>query len=125
MGVFIGRIENKLVDRMSALADESRVLANNIANANVPSYTAKRINFKEILGQENMKLNLTRTNPRHLSSKLKSNDQKIPIMDTGKPVELDEEILKMTQNSLEYQTMVKLLSERFRLYSSIISERVE
>ncbi len=124
MGVFIGRIENKLVDRMSALADESRVLANNIANANVPSYTAKRVNFKEILGQENMKLNLTRTNSRHLSSKLNSKSE-IPIVDTKKPVELDEEILKMTQNSLEYQSIVKLLSNRFKLYSSIISERVE
>ena len=124
MGAFIGKVENKLVDRMSALAAESRVLANNIANANVPSYTAKRVNFKEILSQENMKLNLTRTNSRHLSSKLNSKSE-IAIVDTRKPVELDEEILKMTQNSLEYQSIVKLLSNRFKLYSSIISERVE
>ncbi len=124
MGIFIGKTENLLLRRLGLLAGELKASANNIANANVPSYTAKRVDFSTILRQEKTKLSLSRTNPRHISNE-NIPQPEIKIIDTKKPVEIDQEILNMTRVSLDYQTMIKLLSNRFRLYSSIISERVE
>ncbi len=125
MGAFVRGIESKLVDRMGLLRQASRVISNNIANANVPSYTARRVDFSSILKGEQMKLELRRTHPGHISARSTNGKKDAPVRDTGRPVELDEEIVRMTENSMEYQTMVELLRTRFDLFSKIISERVD
>ncbi len=126
MSVFVGRVESKLVDRMGVLQAESRVIANNIANANVNTYTAKRVDFSRLIEEEYMRLNLVTTHPRHISGKNHIDQgNQVPILDTGRKVELDEEIVRMTENALDYQTMVRLLKSRFDLFANIISERVE
>ncbi len=125
MGIFVRGIESKLVDRMGLLRQASRVISNNIANVNVPSYTAKRLDFPSILKGEQMKLELRRTHPGHIASRPVNIRQGASLRDTGRPVELDEEVVRMTENSMEYQTMVELLRNRFDLFSKIISERVD
>lgn len=125
MGAFVRGVQSELVNRMTLLSRQSRVISNNIANANVPSYTAKRVDFSSILKDEQMKLKLRRTHFNHLPSRKGSGDINAPVRDSGRPVELDEEIVRMTENSMEYQAMVTLLQNRFDLFSKIISERVE
>ncbi len=126
MGMFVKGVQSDLVDRLTLLAKSQKVIANNIANANVASYTAKRVDFSKVLKQENMQLELKRTNERHLSSKKGGGLAKsVEIKDTHQPVELDEEIVKMTETSMEYQAIVELLGNRFDLFNKIISGRVE
>ncbi len=126
MGIFIRDTESDLVTKISALAERTKVLASNIANANTPGYTAKEVDFSEIFSQEKMKLDLAKTHPGHISSKEKVDTQgRVLIKDTYSPVQLDEQILEITKTSMEYQGLLRLLSERFGLYKSIIQERVE
>ncbi len=126
MGMFVGKTESAVVDRMTVLSREIKVLANNIANVNVPGYTAKRVDFAKVLEKEQMRLELERTNPRHIPARISSPGlEKIPIKDTGRPVELDEELVKITEDSMDYQSMVQLLRSRFDLFESIIRGRPE
>ena len=126
MGLFVSGVQEKLVDKLTLLNRQSRVIANNIANTNVPSYTAKRIDFSKVLRKEQMRLELSRTNPRHRSGLKESKSlNDVPVRDTFQPVELDEEIVRMTKTSMEYQAMLQILKSRFDLFSRIISGRVE
>lgn len=126
MGMFVGRTESAVVDRMTVLSKEIKVLANNIANVNVPGYTAKRVDFAKVLEREQMRLELERTDPRHLPGlRVSPSVEHVPVRDTGRPVELDEELVKITEDSMDYQSMVQLLKSRFDLFESIIKGRAE
>ncbi len=127
MGYFVQGASNKLAEAMDRLSLESKVRANNIANANTPGYKAKEADFSEILEQEQGRhIELAKTNARHIDGNLHDNvDLGKYVKDTDKPVEIDEEIIKMTEANMSYQTMVHMLANRFQLYSSIIRGRVD
>lgn len=87
------------------------IIQSNIANMETPGYTEKELPFAQVLdrvqeGQEE----LVRTNPRHLPGESVASTS---IEDTGRPVDLDEEMVKLSENQLMYRVATRVLSKKF------------
>ncbi len=89
-------------------------IAANVANANTPGYTAFDLVLAEAKG-EAAPLALTRTDPRHLApdAGLASAGARVersraaPRLD-GNNVELDAELVRLTENRVMYQAALEL-----------------
>lgn len=85
----------KLEKAMEIATQRQAVLAHNIANANTPGYVA--LDFDEELMQAVERLD-------------------------KKKVVLEEELSKLTENSIEYSAYVKLLSSKINILKTIAAQ---
>lgn len=106
-----------LAERMRYLSERQNLIAQNIANANTPDYTAKDlkpVDFANVLAHHEGKLNMAITNPAHISPALQSNFaavQKTKSFETtlsGNNVVIEEQMQKLAQNTSDYQETTAL-----------------
>lgn len=107
-----------------------KVLSSNIANADTPAYRSKDIaDFKSLLSGENQKLQMATTNQMHIAPKTDIPDvsgikvQEIEPWADSNNVELDIEVSKMTENSLMYETGVRLISGKISKFKQAVQGR--
>jgi len=113
-------------------AERAEVIANNLANADTPKFKARDIDFQKALQMASSKRQsgLTRTNSRHIDSRLGTEipglSYRIPLQpDTGdgNTVEAQIEQTKFAQNAMQYQTSFTFLNGRIKgLLSAIRGE---
>ncbi|MEC4685932.1 MAG: flagellar basal body rod protein FlgB [Nitrospirota bacterium] len=102
------------------------VLLSNLANSDTPQYRAKDIKFESVFDEE--RLRLKNTSPTHIRALEIRGDTEL-TMDTESPwldgnnVEEDVEMAKITENALLYQTTLRLINDRFKMYRNLISGR--
>ncbi len=124
----VGNIEKK----MSFHAARQSVLAQNIANANTPGYKSQDIakgQFAKMVDQSNG-LALTVTQPGHMTSiggagtafSAQGVGQQYEVTPTGNGVVLEEEMLKMQDNSMQYQATTSMYRKMARLMTSALGE---
>lgn len=113
--------------RMKYLSERQAVLAQNVANANTPGYKPqdlKPLDFSTIMQQKSSE-GLKTTHPGHVSSSTAGGSrfgvqkQKTVFETTpdGNAVNLEEQILKMQENNMDYQTTTSL----YRKMSSLVN----
>lgn len=116
-------------NRLSFLSERQNVLAQNIANANTPGYKPKdlkQVDFREMVGNSSGTTGLKTTHPGHVSSlgsssaRFKTVEQKntFETTPTGNAVVLEEQMMKMAENQMDYQTttsIYKKIAEMMRL----------
>ncbi|RME64645.1 MAG: flagellar basal body rod protein FlgB [Nitrospirae bacterium] len=100
-----------------------RVLLSNLANSDTPGYRAKDLDFEALLRQE--KLKLLKTDPMHLGpEQMKFSVHERPLSEAPwldeNNVEEEAEMARITENAILYQSALKLLNEKFRIYRSIL-----
>jgi flagellar basal-body rod protein FlgB len=102
----------------------NRVLASNIANVDTPNYRAKDVTFSQVLGNE---VAMITTNTKHLqgasgsgggSGEIISPDQK-PWADKNN-VEMDQEVAKMTQNAMLFETGITLIKKKIQMFKNAL-----
>lgn len=101
-------------EQIRYLSERQTVLSQNIANANTPGYIPKDLkplDFKALAEESAGGISLATTHPGHMSptssaSKFKRIEQPdaFEVTPTGNAVVLEEQTLKMSGNSLNYQT---------------------
>jgi len=117
-----------LKTRMSWLGERQKVLAQNVANADTPGYRAqdlKPLDFGDLVadarsgraGEAGMK----RTDPRHfsgvevagtpLAKGRPDTDETWEINPTGNSVVLEEQMMKVSQTVMDYQTATNLYAK--------------
>ncbi|MHB1126192.1 MAG: flagellar basal body rod protein FlgB [Bacillota bacterium] len=123
---------------LDAAALRQRSIANNIANVNTPGFKKSGVTFEEnlkaALGESldtGTRLSLARTNPRHLSvgsngdlRELKpelQQDLTTSMRPDGNNVDIDEEMLNLSMNNLNYQMTVQQLNERLGILRFVIT----
>ncbi|MCX7822911.1 MAG: flagellar basal body rod protein FlgB [Syntrophobacterales bacterium] len=118
----------KLVeDRLTLNTRRQEVVASNIANMDVPGYVAKDIKFEEVLRKSmEPKIGLIATHAQHMKSPdpveiLEKESDKVTVEMTG-PVNLEEEMAKLSRNNLEYQFLVTMLNKKFALLKIALTE---
>ncbi|GMT47515.1 MAG: flagellar basal body rod protein FlgB [bacterium] len=117
---------NRLEEMIKFTMQRHSVLLSNLANSDTPQYRAKDIKFESVFDEE--RLRLKNTSPTHLRALEISGDTE-PTMDTEAPwldgnnVEEDVEMAKITENALLYQTTLRLINDRFKMYRNLISGR--
>jgi flagellar basal-body rod protein FlgB len=109
-----------------------RVLAENVANADTPNYQPRdlvRPTAEGLAAGARPGLTMARTNPAHISfasgdSSLAA-DRKggIETRPSGNAVSLDEEMLKVAQNQMDYQAATSLYSRSLGLLKTAIGKR--
>ena len=99
---------------LKALEQRAQVVANNVANSEVPGYRAKRLNFEGELARAIEGDRLESVGSASLSDAPGSPDP------TGNTVNLENEVVEMMRNNLLQQAMVEAFNFKSGLMRSAI-----
>jgi flagellar basal-body rod protein FlgB len=107
------------------------VIRNNIANAETPGFKSSNVEFESLFAAslEDSGFHMKRTNPKHIEhdhvspdevTALVKKDRKTGMRMDGNNVDIEDENVKLAQNSLYYNTILtKMNSELSRLRMAI------
>lgn len=95
----------------------NQAIAANVANVDTPGYKAKDVDFKQVLLQSSEQLDLRKTDERHISlgegpSAIMTRESQATPRPDGNNVQMEEEMLKLAQNNIEYNVLVQFVSKR-------------
>ncbi len=98
------------------------VIASNVANLDTPGYRPKEINFDKALkdAQERNPVDLTRTHPLHFEAQ--GGRYEISYEERGERVDIDQEMSRLAENNLRYQTDIEVLLRKFSMLKQGIIE---
>lgn len=122
------KLFNLMQSNLSYLSSRQTTLAQNVANANTPGYDAKDLkkpNFASVLKAQSSTA-LTSTNSAHIggmnvAGNYKSvNTDGFEISPTGNKVVLEDEVFKMSQNSMEYQETTNIYRKMMEMLKTAI-----
>lgn len=120
-GIFSNGAMRLLEKSLDWRVQNQQVIAGNIANLDTPQYTRKEMDFDNILSsytRGNLQaVSLNTTEPGHLGG---GNQGTVPVQDTGADVDLDQEIVRMSENQLAYQASVQMLIKKLEQLRTVI-----
>lgn len=119
---------------LSYLTERQDVLSQNIANANVPNYKAKDLkpmDFSDYMAggsKSTVGVQLANTEPGHIagtgnasnSTAAKAATKSFEVTPTGNSVVVEDEVLKMSKNNLEYQQTADLYKKMLEMIKTAI-----
>lgn len=85
-----------IAEMLSGLSTSQQIVSSNIANAQTPGYTARSVNFSDLVSQQN------RPFETRLSKAMGTTCQPLASQDSGEPVNLQREMITMQKNMLFY-----------------------
>jgi flagellar basal-body rod protein FlgB len=122
----IGGANSELVKlALDAAWLRQQVIANNIANVNTPGFSAKRVSFEEHLAR--FLLPSGQLNEQAFSAQADSLRKFINEGHAVEPaasgaVQLDREMIQLTENVLRYQSLLDALAKRGSIVKMAINE---
>ena len=125
-----GRVDTTqvLMEGMRVAQFNQRLIANNIANADTPNFNPSRLDFKQTLRRAVDGVGtfrLRKADPRHLDSvRIRpSMDRSVLLSknDTNK-VDLDEEMVRLSENTGRFTTYGDVLAQRFQSIKSMLQD---
>ena len=115
-------VGDALTARMNYDIARQSVIAGNIANASTPGYLPADVSFKSYLkAAASGGGSLTQTNPMHMGGNKAAGGagqltyDKSFVQHNGNGVRMDQEMLKMQQNNLDYATVTSLYNSQAKL----------
>lgn len=113
------QLRDSLRLKMKYLGQNQAVISKNIANANTPGYKALELQqpqYKNGAGAQS--ISLATTSPKHISQiggsngfKTKKQQDSYETAPNGNNVSIEEQMVKMSANNLEYQEVTNLLKK--------------
>lgn len=110
------------------------VLAENIANANTPGYVSRDVksySFQDHIGLQNVAVSTAVTKVGHISGAVSGNlPVKVEKLDSfevtpdGNNVNLEEQMMKITQNQMDFQAATTLYTKGLGLIRTALSKSV-
>ena len=104
----MGGIVDVLQFAVDGLAAQQKAIANNLANAETPGYTAQDVSFESSLQQ-------ALATPSGGTAQLATTTDPSPPATNGNNVDTGAQLVAAEQNTLQYQTTVEMLNAQFRL----------
>ncbi len=121
-----------LVDKLGAELDtkilQSKLIASNVANVDTPGYKAKDLKFANVLQDEMGNLHMKKTDLRHMegiTSEIRNNEiieDPNPGRPDGNNVNIDDELLKLNRNNIQYTVAVQLLAKYLGMVKDTIQQ---
>ena len=93
---------------VDGLTSQQQAIANNLANAQTPGYTAQDVNFQSSLAQ-------ALSSPGGGTAAVSVTPSQAVPATNGNNVSASNELVAAEQNTLQYQSTVELLNAQFRL----------
>jgi len=103
-----GSIVDVLHFALDGLTEQQNAVANNLANAQTPGFTATDVSFEQSLSQ-------ALASPGQASAQVSASPSSAPAASDGNNVDVANEMVAAVQTSLEYKTMSELLNAQFML----------
>jgi flagellar basal-body rod protein FlgB len=108
------------------------VLAENVANADTPGYAGKDLkafSFQDVMAQRSVGLQTSRTSTSHLVGSMMRETGNVErdeatgfeITPDGNSVVLEEQMMKVTENQMDYQTVASLYQKGLGLIRTALS----
>ncbi|WP_306029854.1 flagellar basal body rod protein FlgB [Stappia sp. MMSF_3263] len=108
------------------------VLAENVANADTPGYAGKDLkafSFQDVMAQRSVGLQTSRTSTSHLVGSMMRETGNVERDETtgfeitpdGNSVVLEEQMMKVTENQMDYQTVASLYQKGLGLIRTALS----
>ena len=108
-------------------AQRNALIASNVANVDTPGYKSQDLAFTEVLDGETNRLALRRTDPRHLPAETGAGagndvvESTAPARADGNNVNIEDEMIKLSQNTMDYNISVQLLAKRLNSLKSVVT----
>ncbi|MEK3886982.1 flagellar basal body rod protein FlgB [Bacillus sp. FSL K6-3431] len=126
MDLFSGNI-NSLEKAINYSSMKQKMTAQNIANADVPNYKSKDVDFKQMLNEESGKsIHSYRSDPRHIPFTTKPVTSPIitnknqQYHHNGNNVDMDKEMSDLATNQIYYNALIERLNGKFSTLSNVI-----
>ncbi len=122
-----GSTVDSLEQALNFSVAKNKAIAQNIANVDTPNYKAKNVVFKDVLAQasENS-IAAKRTHPRHIPFSGTSKGFEIQVNQNstynhnGNNVDMDQEMSKLAENQIYYNSMVDRFNGKMRSLQMVI-----
>lgn len=121
-----------LVDKLAAELDtkvqQSKLIASNVANVDTPGYKSKDLKFANVLQDEMGNLHMKTTHPLHMegiTGDIRNNEiieDPTPGRPDGNNVNIDDELLKLNRNNIQYTVAVQLLAKYLFMIKDTIQQ---
>jgi flagellar basal-body rod protein FlgB len=116
--------------RMQWHQQRQQVLAQNIANSDTPNFRPQDLDEPkfELSAPGTAPLQLARTDTGHLqgfgdAASFRGNNNQYQVRPAGNAVNLEDEMLKIAQNNMDYQAATQLYSRGLNLIKSAIGSK--
>lgn len=128
MGLIGSDLMNLLIQKMSYLNQRQSVLAENVANSNTPGYKGKDLEpftFGDALKSTRITMTSTNANDIIPASMSGVNAKTVraksyETLPSGNSVDLEQEMMKVSENSVDYQTVTSLYHKMTGLFKIAI-----
>ncbi len=133
MGLFDSESLLALKRGLNVASLRQQAIADNLANANVPGYKRKEVNFEEAfqmaLGQQG--ITGQRTDIRHipigrqLASEVRpaiSRERDVSLRVDGNNVDIDVEMADLAENEIRFQSLAQMVAGRYNNLRNVIRE---
>ena len=120
--------------KMSWLGQRQTVLAQNIANADTPSYRAKDLkafDFQKVMQAQRLpKLGMAQTNEGHFSTPERNGDYRVTrvreskvyeVNPSGNGVVLEEQMIKLSENNVQYRLAANIYQKNLAMMHLALS----
>jgi flagellar basal-body rod protein FlgB len=103
---------------LSGASQRQQILANNLANADTPGFKRTDLDFHSQLA---MALESTGSSDQLASQSFETQtDTSTSMQADGNNVDVDTEMSKLSQNALDYQSLISITNARFKMLSTAI-----
>ncbi|MDY0191576.1 MAG: flagellar basal body rod protein FlgB [Desulfuromonas sp.] len=129
--IFTDKATLLLEKNLNLRLQNQQLIASNVANAQTPGYSAKRLEFQSALRQaaDSAEHGMTVTDPMHISpsggsiesvqGQVKEVNNSQGIGD-GNSVDVNQEMVLMAQNQLMYEASVQLLNKKMSIIKYVV-----
>lgn len=121
MKALFGKTLDMLSDLVGARSQRHEVLASNVSNIDTPGYEPKDVDFQNLLGSMQGKgIRMARTNGKHLPASTPGGN--LEIVQTGDRVDMDREMVTISENHLMHNAAIEMLARKFRGLQTVLKE---
>jgi len=99
---------------LDARMERQGLIQSNIANLETPGYVSQDFSFAAVMKSAMLKTgNLARTDEQHIGLDPVTLSESMEFSRDRRPVDLDEEMQKLSENQLMFQVTTKILGNKF------------
>ena len=108
-----GSSVNNLQSALNLRMEKQGLIQSNIANIETPGYKMQDFSFADAMDSAMQGTGrLAVTNSKHLRLDPLDMSSTAAVSSSGRPVDLDEEMLKLSENQLMYQITAKIIAKK-------------
>ena len=118
---------NLLEKSLNYSSTKNRVISNNIANVDTPSFKAQDVVFKDVLNNEMKQFNTKRTHSQHIDFAGSTHQPHQVVTKAnsmynhnGNNVDIDKEMSELAKNQIYYRGLIDRMNGKFANLQTVI-----